>query len=453
MTLSFLGATGTVTGSRYLLETGGSRLLVDCGLFQGFKQLRLRNWAPFPVEPQSIDAVVLTHAHLDHSGNLPRLVAQGFRGKVHCTPPTQSVCGILLRDSGRLQQEQADHANRHGYSKHRPALPLYTEADAERAVRRLSPVAFDAAFEPIPGVRARFLGAGHILGAAMVAIDVEGRTVLFSGDLGRPHDPIMRPPAIVTAADYLIVESTYGDRRHETADPADQLAAIVGRTTARGGTIVVPAFAVGRAQTLLWLLLRLKSEGRIPSSLPIYVNSPMATDVTALYRHFPADHRLNAGDCRRMCDVASIVNTVEESKALDQSRWPKIIIAGSGMATGGRVLHHLRAYAPDSRTTILLCGYQAGGTRGRSLLEGASSIKLFGEYVPIQAEIAHLDNLSAHADYTEILDWLRHFERPPRRTFITHGEPAAADALRIRIADELAWPVTVPEHLGSEALA
>ena len=326
--LGFLGATGTVTGSRYLLRAGDKSLLVDCGLFQGYKQLRLRNWAAFPVPPASIDAVVLTHAHLDHSGCLPLLVRDGYAGQIHCTGPSQPLCAILLRDSGRLQEEQAEHANRHGYSKHRPALPLYTEADADRSLARLAPVEFGRAFEPLPGVRVRFLRAGHILGAAMVVVEAEGRTLLFTGDLGRPHDPLMREPAIVTGVDYLVVESTYGDRRHDADDPGNKLADVIVRTTARGGTVIVPSFAVGRAQALLYLLHVLKSKGRIPATLPIYLNSPMATDVTALYQRFPDDHRLSADECREMCDVAKVVNTVDESKALNTSRWPKVISVG-----------------------------------------------------------------------------------------------------------------------------
>ncbi|HEX6137300.1 MAG TPA: MBL fold metallo-hydrolase [Casimicrobiaceae bacterium] len=451
--LSFLGATGTVTGSRYLLTAGGKRLLVDCGLFQGFKPLRLRNWAPFPVPPGSLDAVVLTHAHLDHSGCLPLLARDGYRGRIYCSEPTQPLCGILLRDSGHLQEEQAADANRHGYSKHRPALPLYTEEDAERAVALLAPKAFDRPFEPLPGIRVRFLRAGHILGAAMVAIEANGRSVLFTGDLGRPHDPVMLAPEPVAGADYLVVESTYGDRRHDPSSPGDKLADVVTRTVTRGGTVIVPSFAVGRAQALLYWLHRLKAEQRIPATLPIYLNSPMATDVTALYERYGTEHRLSAEACRAMCSAATFVNTVEQSKALNASPWPKVIIAASGMATGGRVLHHLRAYAPDARNTILFSGYQAGGTRGRALLDGATTIKMFGEYVPVRAQVAQIDNLSAHADGAEILDWLRAFRDPPRRTFVTHGEPAAADALRLRIGDTLRWRCEVPEYLATEALS
>lgn len=450
--LAFLGAAGTVTGSRYLLDVGGRTLLVDCGLFQGFKQLRLRNWASFPVAPATIDAVVLTHAHLDHSGYLPLLVKRGYAGRIRCSEPTALLCGILLRDSGRLQEEQADDANRHGYSKHHPALPLYTEADAEVALARFSPVPFDRGFEPFPGVRVQLLRAGHILGAAILLVEADGMTLVFTGDLGRPHDPLMPAPDLVTSADYIVVESTYGDRLHEAADPATQLADIVTRTVARGGTIIVPSFAVGRAQTLLLLLARLKADKRIPPSLPIYLNSPMASDVTALYQRFPADHRLTSEEAAAMRDVATIVNTIDESKALNASRWPKVIIAGSGMATGGRVLHHLRAYASDARNTILLTGFQAGGTRGRALQDGATAIKLLGAYVDVRAEVTSLGGLSAHADCAEIVAWLANLTRPPRRIFITHGEPASADALRMRISDTLGWRCDVPEYLASEAL-
>ncbi|MEO8136819.1 MAG: MBL fold metallo-hydrolase [Betaproteobacteria bacterium] len=445
--LTFLGAAGTVTGSRYLLEFGAKRVLIDCGLFQGFKQLRLRNWEPLPIKPATVDAVVLTHAHLDHSGYLPLLVKRGYPGKIFCTESTAPLCAILLRDSGHLQEEEAAYANRHGYSKHKPALPLYGVQDAEYALTRLAPVAFAQEFEPVPGMRVRFLPAGHILGAAMVSITAEGRTILFTGDLGRPHDPIMRSPTIVTRADYLIVESTYGDRRHDPADPRDKLAEVISRTAARGGVVVVPSFAVGRAQSLMYFMHLLKAEGRLATTLPVYLDSPMATDVTALYVRFRQEHRLDPEQCQAMSDAATRTPSVNESKALDTGAWPKVIIAASGMATGGRVLHHLRRYAPDARNTILFSGFQAGGTRGRAIVDGADSIKMFGEYVPVRAEVAMIDNLSAHADCVEILDWLGHFGQPPRRTFITHGESTAADALRLRIGETLHWNCTVPDYL------
>jgi metallo-beta-lactamase family protein len=452
MRLTFLGAAGTVTGSKYLLDFGERRLLIDCGLFQGFKQLRLRNWATLPVDPATIDAVVLTHAHLDHSGYLPLLAKQGFRGRVYCTDATAALCKLLLPDSGHLQEEEAAHANRRGYSKHRPALPLYSEADAREVLPRLAPLPFDRVFEPLPGVEVRFLLGGHILGAAIVSVSAHGREILFSGDLGRAHDLVMRAPVAVDSADYLIVESTYGDRRHDPADPRDKLADVISRTAARGGVIVVPAFAVGRAQTLLYLVHLLRDERRIPRTLRVYLNSPMATDVTALYHRFRGEHRLTPQQCDATCAVATIVNSVDESKALNEDRWPKVIIAASGMATGGRVLHHLRAFAPDERSTILLAGFQAGGTRGRALLDGAKSVKIFGQYVPVHAEVAMIDNLSAHADAAETLDWLRGFSRPPRQTFITHGEPPAADALRLRVAEALGWNSAVPDYLQTVEL-
>ena len=451
--LSFLGATGTVTGSKYLLEASGRRVLFDCGLFQGFKQLRLRNWAPLPVVPSGIDAVVLTHAHIDHSGYLPLLAKQGFGGRVHCTDATAALCAILLPDSGHLQEEEAEHANRFGYSRHHPALPLYTQAEAEATLRRLAPAPFGHPFEPAPGVRVEFIPAGHILGAAQALVHAEGRTVLFSGDLGRPHDVIMAPPSKVTAADYLIVESTYGDRLHDRSDASDRLAEIITRTAARGGTVVVPSFAVGRAQTLLYLVHRLKEDRRIPPTVPVYLDSPMAADVTALYVRFRDQHRLNLEQCEAMGRDVKLVASAAESRAVAANGWPKVIVAASGMATGGRVLHHLELLAPDARNTILFTGFQAGGTRGRALLDGATAIKMFGRYVPVRAQVTAIDTLSAHADYAEILEWLTGFASPPRRTFITHGEPAAADALRLRIQERLRWECEIPEYLQSVELA
>ncbi|MGE5088207.1 MAG: MBL fold metallo-hydrolase RNA specificity domain-containing protein [Candidatus Levyibacteriota bacterium] len=447
MQIGFFGASGTVTGSRYLLEVAGKRLLVDCGLFQGLKQLRLRNWAPFPVDPASIDAVVLTHAHLDHSGNLPLLVRDGFKGRIHCTDATQALCEILLPDSAHLLEEEAERANRYGYSKHRPALPLYTAEDAGRALQRIQAERFEREFEPVTGVRVRFLPAGHILGAAMAVVTAEGRSILFSGDVGRPDDPIMRAPAAAPAVDYLVVESTYGDRRHSAVDAADELADVIRRTIARGGIVLVPSFAVARAQTLLYLIHRLKADRRIPESLPVYLNSPMASDVTWLYEQYRSEHRLTAEQTHAMRNAAKFVNSVEESKALNEGAWPRVIIAASGMATGGRVLHHLRAFAPDARNTILFAGYQAAGTRGRAMVDGATEIKMFGEYVPVRAEVAQLDSMSAHADHAELVEWMRAFPQAPRRTFVTHGEPVAADAMRLHVEESLGWRCTVPEHL------
>jgi metallo-beta-lactamase family protein len=443
--LTFLGAAGTVTGSKYLLSIGDRRILIDCGLFQGFKQLRLRNWAQFPVPPSSIDDVLLTHAHLDHSGYLPLLVRNGFRGPILCTDATRALCGLLLTDSGHLQERDAEFANRHGFSKHKPALPLYTEADAEAALKRFRSVPFQKTLPIVAGLEARFLYAGHILGAAMIELTFGQTKMLFSGDLGRPEDISLFDPQQVENADYLVLESTYGDRKHEARDPEDALAEAIGRTAARGGTVLIPAFAVGRTQSLLFHLDRLKKEKRIPD-LPIYLDSPMAMDATDIFAGHAQDHRISPAETRAAFAVAHYVRTIEESKRLDSMALPKIIISASGMATGGRVLHHLEAYASDPRHLILFAGFQAGGTRGAAMTEGAETIKLHGRYIPVRAQVEDLHMLSAHADADEILAWLRHFRSRPKMTFITHGEPAAADALRRRITEELDWPCTVPDY-------
>ena len=447
MRLTFAGAADTVTGSRYVLDTGQRHILVDCGLFQGFKKLRERNWARFPVAPQTIERVVLTHAHLDHSGYLPALVRDGFRGEIVATAATRELCEILLRDSARLQEEEADFANRHGYSKHAPARPLYTSEDAERALSRFRVVEFDETFPLGEGIEAQFLPAGHLLGAAMVRLQRGSRTVLFSGDLGRPDDLVMRPPRRVESAGTLIVESTYGNRKHEASDALAQLETVINKTAARGGVVVIPAFAVGRAQSLMYGIYQLKKQGRIHQHLPVYLDSPMAIDATRLYHAHRDEHRLSPEECEGMCHAAKIVNKVEESKALSAGRGPMVIISASGMATGGRVVHHLKSFAPDHRNTILFAGYQAGGTRGAAIVHGASTVRIHGQDVPIRAEVASLDNLSAHADADEILAWMRGFTQTPRRTFVTHGEPEAADALRARIDHELGWSVAVPEYL------
>ncbi len=442
-TITFLGAVGTVTGSKYLIETGDRRLLVDCGLFQGFKQLRLRNWAPPPFDPESLDAVVLTHAHLDHTGYLPLLVKKGFRGSVYATPGTRDLCAILLSDSGHLQERETEFANRHGYSKHKPARPLYTQKDAEHALEKFISAPFDHNVELSEGVGVRFLPAGHILGAAIVQITVAGTTLLFSGDLGRPASATMLDPAIVRRTDYLVVESTYGNRLHEVGDTEGRIAEIVNRTAKRGGTVLIPSFAVGRAQSLLFHIHRLKAENLIPD-LPVFLDSPMAINASDIFCEHLSEYRLTAAECRASCSVATYVREAEESKALDSNPMPKIIISASGMATGGRILHHLKHYAPDERNTVLFAGFQAGGTRGAAMTAGAKTVKIHGQYIPIHADVENLHMLSAHADVDEIMSWLGHFETPPRRTFITHGEPAASDALRHRIEESLGWSCDVP---------
>lgn len=444
MQIQFLGASGTVTGSRYLLTHKGRRLLVDCGLFQGVKELRLRNWQTLPVDAADIDAVLLTHAHLDHSGFVPRLVSLGFKGPVFCTQGTRQLCGLLLPDSGHLLEEEADFANRHGFSKHHPALPLYTEAQARASLASFEPRAFDEPFAPWPGWSIRLTRAGHIIGAASARIEWPGGSILLSGDLGRNDDLVMRPPEHCAPADYVVVESTYGDRLHPRTDVLDELAQIVSRTAARGGILVIPSFAVGRAQTLLHCLRVLKEGARIPD-VRVYLNSPMAADTTAIYGRHLDEHRLASHDCAALGKSATIANTVEESKRLNELRFPSIIVSASGMATGGRVLHHLKAYAPDERNTILFTGFQAAGTRGAALVAGAKDIKIHGSYVPVRAEVAQLQSLSAHADRDQLLAWLAPLTGA-RRIFVTHGEPIASDALRLAIEERYGTPVTVPGY-------
>lgn len=442
--ITFLGAAGTVTGSKYLVETGRARLLIDCGLFQGVKALRERNWTPLPIDPSSLDAVILTHAHIDHTGYLPKLCKEGFRGRVHCTSGSRDLLRILLPDSEYLQEESARHANRGGYSRHRPALPLYTRDDAEASLGFLDAKDFGGDFEPAEGVSARFTRAGHILGSACLTLRTQTQRVSFSGDVGRPIDPIMRPPDRLPATDTLVVESTYGDRRHPREAISDVLARLVRETADRGGTILVPAFAVGRAQHLLHLVAELRQSGRIPE-LPVYLDSPMAIDATQIFCHHTDDHRLTEEQCHALCQVAQYTRTPDESKDIDRRSGPMIVISASGMATGGRILHHLRRFLPDERSTVLIVGFQAAGTRGRSLVDGEDELKIHGQYVPVRARVVQVQGLSAHADHAELIDWLRQSDPAPRRVFVTHGEPAAADALRRRRRDHLSWKAVVPE--------
>jgi metallo-beta-lactamase family protein len=443
--LTFLGGTGTVTGSKFLLDTGEAQILVDCGLFQGFKQLRLRNRTPLPIAPAALEAVVLTHAHLDHSGYLPLLVRDGFRGRVLCTAATAALCGILLPDSARLQEADAAFANRHGFSRHHPAEPLYTEVDAERALKKLRRVDFDRPFEFAGGLSCSFSRAGHILGASSVLFSGPGRpSVLFSGDLGRRRDLLMNPPAPRPAADYVVIESTYGDRSHGDESPAAALAGPIRRTLERGGVVLIPAFAVGRTQTLLVLLHEMLERGAIPR-VPVYIDSPMASAVTDVYLEHGDEHRLTPERCRAAFRIATHTRSVDESKQIDAAGGPAIIISASGMATGGRVLHHLNRFLPDPLNTVILAGFQAGGTRGAALAGGAPSIKMFGRHVPVHAEIVQFDLLSAHADRDELLAWLADGP-PPRRVFVVHGEPAASDALRLAIEERLGYECSVPDY-------
>ncbi len=451
MHISFLGAADTVTGSRHLVELEGRRILLDCGLFQGYKALRERNWAALPVPPSSIDAVVLSHAHLDHCGWLPVLIAQGFAGTVHASAATRDLAEVMLLDSAHLQEEDARRANRGGWTRHRPARPLYDVAAARRAIDRIV---------PLPAQRSLALGplkltltpAGHLLGASTVTLSAGGRSLVFSGDLGRHDDSLMRPPSQVAQAEVLLVESTYGNRRHPVEDSMARLGEIIRHTVRRGGSVLLPSFAVGRAQWLLLVLQRLKAAGELPADLPVSLDSPMAATATALYQRHARLLRVPAREVAGLTDGVQLVADATASQKLGRSRWPQVIISASGMATGGRVLHHLKRMLPNPRHHVVFPGFQVGGTRGAALVGGATSVKIHGEYVAVKAQVSHLAGCSGHADADGVLAWLRGFEAPPRQTYVVHGEPAAADALRLRIQDELGWQVSVPPHGGSVEL-
>lgn len=437
-----------MTGSKHLLEIDGRRILVDCGLFQGLKDLRLRNWAAFPVPPETIDCVVLTHAHLDHVGWLPRFVAQGFTGPVHCTAGTADLCGLVLPDAAHLQEEDAKFANQRGFSKHHPALPLFTEADAAEALSRLRPVPFGKRITIAAGVDIEFINAGHLLGSAYVKLtrsDNSSPGVLFGGDLGRYARPILPDPAPGVDCDVLLLESTYGDRAHPEDDDGAALARIVNETHARRGKVIIPAFAIGRVEEVLYWLFRLEDQKRLPQ-MPIYVDSPMAIKGIGFYQSRAGELDREIAAMRRKLPRFTPVNSGRESAALVDTDRPAIIIASSGMATGGRVVHHLFAGLPDPRNTVLFVGFQAAGTRGRQLIDGARHVKIFGQHVPVHARIEKLDGMSAHADAAEIIRWLRTFPRRPKITYLVHGELVAQEALKLRIGRELGWTVEVPQH-------
>ena len=450
-TLTFLGgAGGTVTGSKHLLENEAGRVLLDCGLFQGLKALRQRNWAAPPVDPGTLGAVILSHAHIDHSGYLPRLCRDGFTGPVYCTPGTSDLLKVMLPDAAHLQEEEAAFANRHRTSKHDPALPLYTIADAERALAQVKRVDFGRRFTATRGVEARFTPSGHILGAGLVTCETGGRRLVFSGDLGRYDVPIMVDPEPVAEADVLLVESTYGNRVHPPDDPGDRLTAAVRRAVEQKGWLLIPAFAVGRSQEILYDLRELEKRGAIPS-LPVFLDSPMGIQATAIYaahteEHDPAIARVVAGGAAPFAPRRfTLSRTVDDSKRLNDAAGPGIIVAGSGMATGGRILHHLKRLLPDPKTTVLFVGYQAAGTRGRLLKDGAREMKMLGTVVPVNATIMVSDAYSAHADREEILRWLGGFKRPPGMTYVVHGEAGAAEALRDAIVSRLGWNTAVAQ--------
>ncbi len=452
--LTFLGAAGTVTGSQYLLEVDHHRILVDCGMFQGLKPLRLRNWAKLPVHPGSVHSVVLTHAHLDHTGLLPRLVSNGFGGRVFCTAGTADLCKLVLPDAARLQEEDARQANKGRYARHTPALPLFTENDAAEALTRLQPFGFNRPAPVAPGIEAEFINAGHLLGSSYVRVrrsNATGGTVLFGGDLGRYSRPVLPDPSPGVACDVLLVESTYGNREHPPEDHGTELARIVNETVDRKGKLIIPSFAIGRVEEVLYWLKMLEDEKKVPI-LPVYVDSPMALQALEYYRRHAADLDPDVRPARgEVCAFGTErftpVGSAQESQRVVDFRGPAIVISASGMAVGGRVLHHLVAGLPDPRNTVLFVGFQAAGTRGRDLIEHAHQVKMFGQWVPVHARVEKLNAMSAHADAGEVIRWLRTFPKAPAITYLVHGEPPAQVALKARIERELGWNVHIPEYL------
>ena len=448
MRLTFCGANGTVTGSKYLIEHGGDKFLVDCGMYQGHRELRQRNWSEMPFEPSQIKAVILTHAHIDHTGLIPLLVKNGFRGNIYCSAATFELCKILLPDSGFLHEEDAKRANKYGYTRHQPALPLYTKDDALKSLEFFQTHDYGTPLYLNDSLRFVFSHSGHILGSSFITLTDGDQTIIFSGDLGRPNDAMMRAPAALQHTDYLVLESTYGNRLHSTTDPLEEIGDVIRTTSGRGGTVVIPSFAVGRAQSILHYIHLLKSKAMIPD-LPIYLDSPMAINATKLLCQFSNEHKLSDNVCEDICEGVRYVRTVEESKSLNAMVMPCVIISASGMATGGRVLHHLKHYITDPRNTIMFAGFQESGTRGARLLRGEDEIKIHGEMFPVKAEIRNIASLSAHADYNEILSWLENFKQAPRTVFLTHGDSEAAESLREHIEAKFGWNVEVPTYLES----
>jgi metallo-beta-lactamase family protein len=459
--LQFLGAAGGVTGSKFLFSYGDDQLLIDCGLFQGLKELRQRNWAQVPIDLHRLRAVILTHAHIDHSGYLPRIVSKGYRGPVFATPGTCDLLHVMLPDAAHLQEEEARYANQKGYSKHAPALALYTVEDAELSLKLLRPTKVGESVEVIKGVLLEFGRVGHILGAgsARLSFEVNGqkRTLVDSGDLGRYDRPILKDPEPAGTADWLLIESTYGNRSH-AKDSEIELRELIKETAERRGCLVIPAFAIGRTQDLLYTIRKMEDEGEIPA-IPVHVDSPMGLEATEIYSRHTDEHNFEMAKLRdqERCPISSrhvvIDKTPEQSKSINNLKGPLIIISASGMATGGRVLHHLRHRLPNPETTVLLAGYQAEGTRGRLLQDGAKEVKLLGEVVPVRAQIKVLDGFSAHADQGEILRWLGTFKTAPRMTYIVHGEPPAATALASVIRERLKWKVEIAKYQQKVALA
>ncbi len=453
--ITFLGAAGTVTGSKYLVEAGGKKLLVDCGLFQGSRELTDRNWQTLPIDPASIDWAVLTHAHIDHTGYIPRLVKAGFRGPFYCNPATHELCNILLLDSAHLQEEEAQFVQKKGYSQHKPALPLYTVAEAQAALQQFREIPRADTFQISPQFSVRPHDAGHILGSSWLELTIteNGKQLLvvFSGDVGRYDQVILKDPESPSRADYLLCESTYGDRDHPAGSPEDALADVINRVAKRGGSVIVPSFAVGRIQTLMYFLNELQAQQRIPN-LPVYVDSPMAISVTSLYEAHKEDHDLvfsrEEAAKRDPLNVANVhmTRSVEESKKINSVVAPCIILSASGMATGGRILHHLAKRLPDSRSAVLIVGFQAEATLGRQIEDGAKLVKIFGDMIPVRAEVVDLPQLSAHAGRSELLRWLSGIKAAPKMTFLVHGEPVALQSFRGAIDAQYHWPLTIPVY-------
>lgn len=442
--IHFLGAAGTVTGSKFLVDTGDRKILIDCGMFQGLKKLRLLNWNYPPVKVSDIDVVLLTHGHADHSAYLPRLVNMGFNGHIRATNPTLDIAAIIARDSAKIQEEEAERANREGYSKHEIAEPLYNMTDAENAISRFKPIEEGEWIELYPEINVRFQYNSHILGSTFIELEVRGEIIVFSGDIGRNNDLLLKPYKRPQKADYILIESTYGGKLHDKLDIEKELAKVVHHTYNKNGTLLIPSFAVERAQTLMYALWQLRLKGKIPN-MPMFMDSPMSNNVLDVFRKHKIWHKLKPDDYNRMCNSFTIVKDFRETLNIMDSKQPKIVIAGSGMVTGGRILNYLTEFIEDTSTTVLLAGFQAEGTRGRQLLEGAAEVKIYGKYYKVVAEIFNLTALSAHADQSELLDWLSELQNPPKKVFIVHGEPQSADALRVKIKDSYGWDCTIPE--------
>lgn len=447
--IHFLGAAETVTGSKYLIEALGKKIMVDCGLFQGLKKLRDLNWDYPPINPSEVDVVLLTHAHLDHTGYLPKLVESGFKRSIWGNGPTLQIAEIILKDSAKINEEEAEHANKMGYSKHSPAQPLYTLKDAERTIQHFHEIQSGEWLPLFDGIKVRYQYNGHILGATFIELDIKGKRLVFSGDIGRETDMLLSPPKRPEKADILFIESTYGDRLHPVEDLEAKIQSIVHETWQDGGTLIIPSFAVERTQTLMYLFWKLRQKGLMPE-IPIYMDSPMGANVLDVFLHNPTWHKLTKDECTSMCEYINIVESFKETWEIIDNKKPKIVIAGSGMISGGRVLTYLTKYIDNPKTRVLLVGFQAEGTRGRQLLEGIHEIKIYGKYYPVKAQILNIQSLSAHADQKELLDWISEIKNTPERVFIVHGESHAADVLRVKIKDTYGWECTVPDLYSIE---